>query len=54
LIGTSIAPPSETPCSDNLIVAFVRAETAKGLDLDRCGGAYRRPAFATSMSGFGD
>ena len=45
---------TETPCSDALIVGFVRAKTAKGLDLTRCGKGYRRPAFATSMSGFGN
>ncbi|MFZ0032182.1 MAG: alpha/beta hydrolase, partial [Candidatus Cybelea sp.] len=44
---------TETACSDNLIVEFVRAGTAQGLDLSRCGQAYHRPAFATSMSGFG-
>ena len=43
---------TETACSDQLIVAFVRAQSVKGLDLARCGGAYRRPAFATSMAGF--
>ncbi len=45
---------TETTCSDALIVAFVHAQSAQGLDLSRCGGAYRRPAFATSMAGFGD
>jgi pimeloyl-ACP methyl ester carboxylesterase len=44
---------TETPCSDGLIVEFVRSGTAKGLDLSRCG-AYHRPAFATSMAGFGN
>lgn len=45
---------TETKCGDALIVGFVRAKTAKGLDLTRCGEAYHRPAFATSMSGFGN
>ncbi|MGA8576713.1 MAG: alpha/beta fold hydrolase [Candidatus Cybelea sp.] len=45
---------TETACSDALIVEFVRARSAKGLDLARCAGAYRRPAFATSMAGFGN
>lgn len=44
---------TETACSDRLIVAFVRAGSAAGLDLERCGGTFRRPAFATSMAGFG-
>ena len=29
---------TETPCSDALIVAFVRAQSARGLDLTRCAG----------------
>jgi pimeloyl-ACP methyl ester carboxylesterase len=45
---------TETACSDRLIVEFVRAGTVKGLDLARCSGNYHRPAFATSMAGFGD
>lgn len=45
---------TETACSEALIVEFVRARSSKGLDLARCAGAYHRPAFATSMAGFGD
>jgi pimeloyl-ACP methyl ester carboxylesterase len=45
---------TETACTDNLIAEFVRAGTAKGLDLSRCNRAFHRPAFATSMAGFGD
>jgi pimeloyl-ACP methyl ester carboxylesterase len=45
---------TETACSDRLIVEFVRAGTAAGLDLASCGATYHRPAFATSMAGFGD
>jgi pimeloyl-ACP methyl ester carboxylesterase len=45
---------TETACSDRLIVEFVRAGTAQGLDLASCSAGYRRPAFATSMAGFGD
>jgi pimeloyl-ACP methyl ester carboxylesterase len=45
---------TETECSDRLVVDFVNAGTAKGLDLDSCAGAYHRPPFATSMAGFGD
>ena len=45
---------TETTCSDRLIVAFVGAQSVKALDLARCSGAYRRPAFATSMAGFGN
>jgi pimeloyl-ACP methyl ester carboxylesterase len=45
---------SESACMDATIVAFVRAGSAKGLDLDRCGSTYRRPAFATSLAGLGN
>jgi pimeloyl-ACP methyl ester carboxylesterase len=48
------AHATETACSDRLIVKFVRAGTAKGLDLAGCAGAYHRPPFAMSMAGFGD
>jgi pimeloyl-ACP methyl ester carboxylesterase len=43
---------TETACGDQLIVEFVLARSAKGLDLQRCSGSYHRPAFATSMAGF--
>jgi pimeloyl-ACP methyl ester carboxylesterase len=45
---------TETACGDELIVEFVHARSAKGLDLERCTDAYHRPAFATSMTGFGN
>jgi pimeloyl-ACP methyl ester carboxylesterase len=45
---------TETACTDHLIAEFVRAGTAKGLDLGRCSRAFHRPAFATSMAGFAD
>ncbi|HET6274614.1 MAG TPA: alpha/beta fold hydrolase [Candidatus Cybelea sp.] len=45
---------TETACSDALIVEFVRVRSAKELDLAQCAGAYHRPAFATSMAGFGE
>jgi pimeloyl-ACP methyl ester carboxylesterase len=47
------AHATQTACGDAAIVDFVRRGTAKGLDLARCGGAYERPAFATSMAAFG-
>jgi pimeloyl-ACP methyl ester carboxylesterase len=40
---------TETDCTDRLMVAFVRSGSARGLNLNRCTGAYQRPAFATSM-----
>src|SRR5580700_500841 len=54
LLIKNAAHKTETACSDALIVEFVRARSAKGLDLDHCAGAYHRPAFATSMAGFGN
>lgn len=45
---------TETECGDRLIVEFVRAGSARGLDLRRCAASYHRPAFAMSMAGFGD
>lgn len=38
---------SDAPCVDPIVVAFVHARSAKGLDLNRCGASYSRPAFAT-------
>jgi pimeloyl-ACP methyl ester carboxylesterase len=35
------------PCVDATIVAFVRAHSAAGLDLDHCAATYERPAFVT-------
>jgi pimeloyl-ACP methyl ester carboxylesterase len=45
---------TETPCGDRLIVEFIRARSAKDLDLQSCASEYHRPPFATSMAGFGD
>ncbi|HTA38841.1 MAG TPA: alpha/beta hydrolase [Candidatus Acidoferrales bacterium] len=45
---------TESACIDDNVVAFVHASSAKGLNLDRCSGAYRRPPFATSLAGLGD
>ncbi len=45
---------TETLCGDRLIVEFIRARSAKGLDLKSCASEYHRPPFATSMAGFGD
>jgi pimeloyl-ACP methyl ester carboxylesterase len=42
---------TETPCTDRLIVQFVRAGSAKGLDVSRCGAAFTPPHFVTSMAG---
>ena len=38
----------ELPCADELIVAFVRARSAKNLDTASCAASYHRPPFATT------
>jgi pimeloyl-ACP methyl ester carboxylesterase len=35
------------PCVDAITIAFVRAQSAAGLDLDHCAASYRRPSFVT-------
>jgi pimeloyl-ACP methyl ester carboxylesterase len=45
---------AETPCTDALVVKFVRAQSAKGLDLDGCSSAFTVPKFITSTKGFLD
>lgn len=40
---------TETPCTDELVVQFVRAGTANGLDVHRCTTAFAMPPFATSL-----
>ncbi len=42
----------ELPCADKLIVAFVRARSAKNLDTATCAGSYHRPPFATTKLPF--
>ncbi|MGA8575148.1 MAG: alpha/beta hydrolase [Candidatus Cybelea sp.] len=39
---------TETPCVDALIVQFVRAGSAKHLNVSRCSAAFTPPPFATS------
>jgi pimeloyl-ACP methyl ester carboxylesterase len=41
-----------TACSDKLILQFVRAGSAKGLDVSQCRNADKAPPFATSMKGW--
>jgi pimeloyl-ACP methyl ester carboxylesterase len=43
---------ADTPCTERLIVEFVRAGSAKGLDVSQCTAAYAMPPFATSMKGW--
>jgi pimeloyl-ACP methyl ester carboxylesterase len=50
--GAGHAP--DTPCVDALIVQFVRAGSAKGLDVNKCSAAFTVPKFATSIKGLDD
>jgi pimeloyl-ACP methyl ester carboxylesterase len=50
--GAGHAP--ETPCVDALIIEFIRAQSAKGLDVTKCSAAFTVPKFATSMKGLDD
>ncbi len=43
---------TETGCTQRLIVQFVRARSAKGLDVSRCTAAFKMPHFDTSLVGW--
>ncbi|MBC5824078.1 MAG: alpha/beta hydrolase [Candidatus Eremiobacteraeota bacterium] len=45
---------TETPCTDGLMVRFVRDRSAKGLNVSQCSAAFTPPRFATSMAGWPD
>jgi pimeloyl-ACP methyl ester carboxylesterase len=40
---------TESPCVDKTIEAFIRTDSAAGLNLDSCSGSFKRPPFATSL-----
>jgi pimeloyl-ACP methyl ester carboxylesterase len=42
----------ETPCTDRLMELFVRAGSAKALNVSRCNAAFTPPHFDTSMKGW--
>lgn len=42
----------DTACTAKLRVQFVRAQSAKGLDVDGCTASFKLPPFATSMKGW--
>lgn len=42
---------ADTACTDALVVQFVRAQSAKGLAVDKCSASFSLPAFKTSMQG---
>lgn len=43
---------SESPCTDKLVVQFVRARSTARLNVNACRATFRVPHFATSMEGF--
>lgn len=53
VLVTGAGHATEIPCTDRLKVAFVRAGSARGLDVSSCSAAFARPPFRTSMAGFG-
>jgi pimeloyl-ACP methyl ester carboxylesterase len=54
VLVTGAGHVTEIPCTDRLKVAFVRAGSARGLNVSSCSAAFHRPPFRTSMAGFGD
>jgi pimeloyl-ACP methyl ester carboxylesterase len=52
VIVKGAAHVTETPCTDELKIAFVRAGSVRGLDLSKCAADFKRPPFAASMDGF--
>jgi pimeloyl-ACP methyl ester carboxylesterase len=42
---------ADNPCTDNLILRFVRAKSAKGLNVSKCSATFTLPPFATSLKG---
>jgi pimeloyl-ACP methyl ester carboxylesterase len=45
---------AESPCVDALIVQFVRAGSATGIDVNTCSAAFKTPPFQTSIKGLVD
>lgn len=54
LLIANASHDTEIDCADALAERFIRQRSAKGLDTSSCAATYHRPAFATSMAGFGD
>ncbi|HET9342302.1 MAG TPA: alpha/beta fold hydrolase [Candidatus Eremiobacteraceae bacterium] len=54
LLIANASHDTEVDCADALAERFVRQQSVKDLDTRSCAAQYHRPAFATSMSGFGD
>jgi pimeloyl-ACP methyl ester carboxylesterase len=45
---------AETPCTDALVLQFVRAQSAKGLNVNGCSSAFTVPKFIIDAKGFAD
>jgi pimeloyl-ACP methyl ester carboxylesterase len=45
---------AESPCVDALVLQFVRAGSAKRIDVNTCSAAFKTPPFATSIKGLDD
>jgi len=43
---------ADTDCTDKLTLQFVRAKSAKGLDVSKCSATFQLPPFTTSMKGW--
>lgn len=42
---------ADTACTDKLVVQFIKAQSAKGLDLNKCAATFMLPPFKTSLKG---
>jgi pimeloyl-ACP methyl ester carboxylesterase len=42
---------ADNPCTDKLVLQFVRAQSAKGLNVTKCNSTFSLPPFATSLKG---
>jgi pimeloyl-ACP methyl ester carboxylesterase len=45
---------AETPCTDALVLQFVRAQSAQGLNVNGCSSAFTVPKFIIDAKGFGN
>jgi pimeloyl-ACP methyl ester carboxylesterase len=43
---------ADNACTDRLVLAFLRADSAKDLNVSQCGPSFKQPPFATSMKGW--
>jgi pimeloyl-ACP methyl ester carboxylesterase len=43
---------ADNACTDRLVLAFLRADSAKDVNVSQCGASFKQPPFATSMKGW--